>query len=160
MKNTNKINLLLFNQYKIIFCSIIFIFLYFGNTNQLYSQLAVIVNNNNTTTNLSSAEFKSIFLGDKTKFSNGGNILLVVNKEDNSIRTKFTNIMGKSFSEMLNIWLKKSMNDGLKAPSQFTSDNDIINFVSKNNGAIGFVNTASINNTVKLITIDGKKQID
>lgn len=130
------------------------------NINTTYSQLVAIVNTSNNITNVTSSDFKSYFLGDKSKFPSGTNVSLVLSKEDNKVKEVFINIMGKKYNELMNIWLKKSLNDGWKSPTQFTNDSDVISYVAKTQGALGFVNASSLNNLVKPITIDGKKQVD
>ncbi len=134
--------------------------LFVVNFSNSYSQLVVIVNNSNNMSNISASEFKSYFLGEKTKMPSGSNVILTFSKEENKTRELFCNLMGKKFSELMNVWLKKSLNDGWKSPSQFSNDGDVISLVAKTPGAIGFISASSVNSSVKVVSIDGKKQVD
>ncbi|TAE29262.1 MAG: hypothetical protein EAZ92_06660 [Candidatus Kapaibacterium sp.] len=125
----------------------------------LQAQVAVIVHKSNATSNLSSADLKSIFTGDMTKFASGSNITIVTYKSDTDSRKKFYGALGKKFTECQAALLKRMMNDGLKPPVTFDSDDDVAGYVAKTPGAIGFVNPASVG-AAKAITVDGKKQID
>lgn len=125
----------------------------------LYAQVAVIVHKSNATANLSTADLKNIFTGDMTKFASGSNITIVTYKSDNETRKKFYGAIGKKFTECQAALLKRMMNDGLKPPVSFESDDDVAAFVAKTPGAIGFVNVANVG-AAKAVTVDGKKQID
>lgn len=123
------------------------------------AQVVVIVNKSNATANLSTADLKNIFTGDMTKFASGTNITIVTYKTENATRTKFYGAIGKKYTECQAAILKRMMNDGLKPPVVFESDDDVAAFVAKTPGAIGFVNPANVG-AAKAITVDGKKQID
>lgn len=104
-------------------------------------------------------DLKGIFTGDVTKFSNGTNITIVTYKSETPTRKKFYDALGKKYSECQAAILKRMMNDGLKPPATFESDDDVAAFVAKTPGAIGFVAATSAG-SAKVVTIDGKKQID
>lgn len=123
------------------------------------AQVAVIVHKSNATASLSTADLKNIFTGDMTKFASGANITIVTYKSDTETRKKFYAAIGKKFTECQAAILKRMMNDGLKPPVSFDSDDDVAAFVAKTPGAIGFVNVANVG-AAKAITVDGKKQID
>ncbi len=125
----------------------------------MHAQVAVIVNKSNATSNLSTADLKNIFTGDMTKFASGGNITIVTYKSDTDSRKKFYGALGKKFTECQAALLKRMMNDGLKPPVTFDSDDDVAAYVAKTPGAIGFVNIANVG-AAKAITVDSKKQID
>lgn len=139
---------------------IIFTFcLSFACVADMLAQVTVIVHKSNATANLSTADAKNIFTGDMTKFANGTNITIVTYKSDTETRKKFYAAIGKKFTECQAAILKRMMNDGLKPPVSFESDDDVAAFVAKTPGAIGFVNVANVG-AAKAITVDGKKQID
>lgn len=125
----------------------------------VHAQVAVIVNKSNATSNLSTADLKNIFTGEMTKFASGSNITIVTYKSDTDSRKKFYGAIGKKYTECQAALLKRMMNDGLKPPVAFESDDDVAAFVAKTPGAIGFVNIANVG-AAKAITVDGKKQID
>ncbi|MCU0427639.1 MAG: substrate-binding domain-containing protein [Candidatus Kapabacteria bacterium] len=125
----------------------------------LSAQVVVIVNKANTISSISTADLKNIFTGDMTKFASGTNITIVTYKSDTESRKKFYAALGKKYTECQAAILKRMMNDGLKPPAAFESDDDVAAYVAKTPGAIGFVNVANVG-AAKVITVDGKKQID
>lgn len=147
----------LYSQYTITFCGLIAMLLTFSAETK--AQVSVIVNKSNPVSTLTNSDLKGIFAGEITKFPNGTNITIVTYKSDNATRKKFYDALGKKYSECQASILKRMMNDGLKPPATFESDEDVATFVAKTPGAIGFVAVGSIGNA-KAITIDGKKQID
>ncbi len=143
---------------KRFFC-ISFLWLALGAVMACNAQVAVIVHKSNATSNLSTADLKNIFTGEMTKFASGSNITIVTYKSDTDSRKKFYGALGKKYTECQAALLKRMMNDGLKPPVAFESDDDVAAFVAKTPGAIGFVNIANVGGA-KAITVDGKKQID
>lgn len=124
------------------------------------AQVAVIVHKSNAINNVSTAEMKNIYTGDMTKFASGSNITIVTYKSDTDSRKKFYGAIGKKYTECQSAILKRMMNDGLKPPVAFDNEDDVLAFVAKTPGAIGFVSSSAVNSSVKVIAIDGKKQLD
>lgn len=126
----------------------------------LHAQVTIIVNKNNSTNALSMAELKNILFGDVTKFSDGTTVVIANYKEDNTVRKKLYAAIGKSHSQFMSTWLKKALNDGAKPPAAFASEDDVLAFVAKTPGAISFVSSSAVNGSIKVVAIDGKKQLD
>lgn len=137
------------------------IFLFSATLSVCFSQAVVIVNKKNSTSALSSNQLKDLYLGDASSFPNGSAATVVFSKEENDARKKMNALLGKSQTQINAIWMKKALNDGVKAPPQLSSAEDIIEFVAKNPGAIGYVPAGtSLPATVKAVSINGKGQID
>ncbi len=146
-------------QYRIACVGFALIALYLVCQIKAMAQVTIIVNKANPVSSLTLSDLKGIFTGDVTKFSNGTNITIVTYKSETPTRKKFYDALGKKYSECQAAILKRMMNDGLKPPTTFESDDDVAAYVAKTPGAIGFVATSSAG-SAKVITIDGKKQID
>jgi ABC-type phosphate transport system substrate-binding protein len=134
--------------------------LLYGRAAQAQAQIVVVVNKSNPITSVSTSDLKSMFTGDLTKFPSGSSVTLVTYKSDTETRKKFYQALGKKYNECQALLLKRMLNDGLKPPASFESDEDVVNYVAKTPGAIGVVSAALVSGSVKTITVDGKKQID
>lgn len=144
---------------RIALLSLVVVVLYGSALSTASAQVSVIVNKGNAVASMSMSDLRAIFSGETTKFAGGANITIVTYKSDNPTRKKFYDALGKKYAECQASILKRMMNDGLKPPATFETDDDVAAFVAKTPGAIGFVATASVG-AAKAITVDGKKQID
>lgn len=121
------------------------------------SSLVVIVNSNNSTDKLTKSEVKLIYLRKITKRWNGinKNIIPIDRKDSPEIRKDFLNtVLGMSEDEVERYFTEQTYKYEDLPPLQLASDAEVIDFVSKNIGAIGYVNVNSIssdNSAVKVI---------
>lgn len=123
-------------------------------TTMAYDGIAVVVNPANGVTDLTAAQVKDIFEGTVTNWSQVGGKdqpVIVVSREDGSgTRSAFEELLklekeidGKKVSSMSQSALIAEGNGTMKAT------------VASKEGAIGFVSLGFIDDTVKLVSIDG-----
>jgi ABC-type phosphate transport system substrate-binding protein len=89
--------------------------------------------------NLSADDVRDIFLGEKqfagsTKLTPVDNAIL-----QESFLSKFLQISSAKYSST---WTKKAFRDGLIAPAIKSGDAEVIEFVKRTHGAIGYVSSA------------------
>ncbi len=97
----------------------------------------VVISNSGTT--ISSGEVKDVFLGEK-QFAGGTKLIPVDNAAlQESFLSKFMNMAGDKYNS---IWTKKSFRDGLTPPSVKSGDAEVIDYVKRTHGAVGYVSSA------------------
>ena len=119
------------------------------------SELVVIVNSDNTTKPLTPSEVKLIYLRKITRRWSGinKNIVPVDRKDSPEIKELFLNtILGMSDDELDRYYTERGYQNEELPPVTLASDAEVIGFVSKNIGAIGYVSSSSLNkdNSVKI----------
>ena len=94
---------------------------------------------------LSSADIKEVFLGDKA-FSGSTKLVPIDNA---AAREAFLNkAMGLNGPKYESIWVKKGFRDGVNPPKVLGSDAEVVEFVKRTPGAVGYVSNAPAGVTV------------
>lgn len=116
-----------------------------------FSDMAVIVHPDNTSI-FNPEIIKKIFLGKQTKFTNGQIAIPMNAAEDLPTYDAFNERMvGKSRTQINAYWSRLVFTGKADMPRVLPSDNDIISTVSVNQGAIGYVDSSSVTDKVKVI---------
>ena len=108
-----------------------------GYAAQAFSGQVFVIANSNLTVDPSS--IKSIFLGD-TQFS--GSVKLEVTDNAAAQSDFLSKALGMDKAKYDGLWVKKSFRDGVTQPPARGTDAEVIDFVKKTPGAIGYVTTA------------------
>lgn len=115
----------------------------------------VIVNQSNTVNSLTAKEVSDYFLKKETKWANGNAIVPIDLSANSSIREDFSsNIHGKSVSAIKSYWQQYVFAGKGTPPLEKNSDVDIVDFVKRNAGAIGYVSASADVSGVKVITVN------
>ena len=90
----------------------------------------------NPSVSLTLADVNAVYTGEK-QFAEGGKLVPV----DNSAAQKafLANVLRIDGGKYNSIWAKKSFREGLTAPLTKATDNEVIEFVKKTPGAVGYV---------------------
>ena len=116
-----------------------------------FSDMSVIVHPENTST-FNNSVIKKIFLGKQTKFTNGQIALPMNAAETLPTYDAFNdNILGKSRTQVNAYWARLVFTGKGDLPKVLASDSDIVATVSANQGAISYVDSASVTDKVKVI---------
>ena len=87
---------------------------------------------------IASTDIKDIFLGEK-QFAGSTKLVVVDNASaQGSFLSKFMNMDTAKYN---GIWTKKSFRDGLTAPAVKSGDAEVIEYIKRTPGAIGYVST-------------------
>ena len=113
-------------------CSAAILFLLaFQNANA--ADLVVITNPD---ISIASTDIKDVFLGEK-QFAGSTKLVVVDNASaQGSFLSKFMNMDAAKYN---GIWTKKSFRDGLTAPAVKSGDAEVIEYIKRTPGAIGYV---------------------
>lgn len=97
----------------------------------------VVISNSGTA--VSAGEVKDIFLGEK-QFAGGTKLIPVDNAAlQERFLSKYMNMTGDKYNSM---WTKKSFRDGLTPPAVKSADAEVIEYVKRTAGAVGYVSAA------------------
>jgi hypothetical protein len=94
---------------------------------------------------LSADDVRDVFLGEKL-FSGSTKLTPVANRV--GIETFLSKVVGISAVKLQAVWSNKNFRDGVTPPRLLSSDTEVIEFVKRTPGAVGYVSTASAAVTV------------
>ncbi|MES2760862.1 MAG: hypothetical protein V4677_01595 [Bacteroidota bacterium] len=124
----------------------------FKHYNYSSGSLVVIVNKENPVSNLSVSEVKLYWLRKiKKRWPDiNKNIRPVDYKSKNGAQTNFyEKVLNLSAADVDTYFTQKQYESAEKPQDKFSSENDVINFVGSEVGAIGFVNSGSLSDADK-----------
>jgi hypothetical protein len=102
----------------------------------------------NASVDLSAEDIRDVFIGEKL-LATGVKLVPVDNA---AAQTEFlSKVMLLDLNKYNSIWTKKGFRDGLNAPDVKASDTDVILYVKKTPGAIGYVSSLSATTGFKTI---------
>ena len=121
--------------------------------------LTVVVNTKGAPTNINLEKLRGVLKGEQQRWKNGTKIKLALMKTNTNIGSDMTNrIFGMTVKELNKHYLAKVFQGKMSSPDFFTSESDLIKFVSEKSGAIGIVSTAKAKGA-STINVDGKKSL-
>lgn len=118
------------------------------------AQIAVIVNPGNPVRDLSRRQLRQLYLGRITAFPGGGGAVLA---EFTPLRRKFYELASRmTVNEVRRHWIRVVFSgESARPPTEFSEVDEIKRFVSRNPGAIGFIDWSDLDDGVKVLTIEG-----
>jgi ABC-type phosphate transport system substrate-binding protein len=123
----------------------------------LFAQSAkyqIVVNSDNPITSLNKKQIKKIYTKKLTKWDNDKKIKPVDLQKNSDIRKSFSNsVLGKSVSAMRAFWQRQIFSGKGVPPPEKKNDDDVIEYVKNNPGAIGYVSANANTSDVKKVII-------
>ena len=114
----------------------------------------VIINPNNPTDSLTKSQISKLFLKKVTKWDSGYKVFPVDLTENNEARMQFSmKIHGKAVSAIKSYWQQQIFSGRSVPPPEKISDREIIEYVSANANAIGYVSKAADVGNVKVVNV-------
>ena len=114
----------------------------------------VIANKNVDQSQLTEQEVKDIFLGDKTTWSNGRHVVVVTLKSG-AVHDEFLEAYVKKQAVTFSRYWKRLLMTGKSSiPISFETENELLDYVAKTDGAIGYISPALFNDTVKKVPVN------
>ena len=115
----------------------------------------VIVNNSNSVSSLTKKEASDLFLKKKTKWSDGTTVSPVDLSSGIKVREEFSQqVHGKSTSAIRNFWQQAAFSGTASAPPEKLSDEEVIEYVKKNPGGVGYISSSASASGVKTVTLN------
>ncbi len=137
-----------FNVMKV--CMLITMFCLFTPTFVL-ANVSIIVHPSNDSS-FDKASIKKIFLGKSKRFSNGKTAILISADHSDPATSEFNSkVIGKSSSQIKAYWSKILFTGKGTPPQEMSSNGEIINAISSNPDAIGFISADAVSDSVKVV---------
>ncbi len=114
---------------------------------------AIIANKNVAAEKLDAAGLKAVLLGKKVSWDGAGRVVLAVLKSGpvaDEFLQKAADMNAGAFN---NHWRRLAMTGGGTAPKTFEKEDELRKFVAETPGAIGFVDSASADASVAVLTV-------
>lgn len=119
-----------------------------------FSAIVVVVHPDNSAA-ISSKNVQRIFLGKEKKFADGKETLPINQVSGAGARDTFDNeVLGRSSTQISAYWSKLVFTGKGIPPKEVDSDAAVIDIVASNPNAIGYVDEAAANASVKVITLN------
>jgi ABC-type phosphate transport system substrate-binding protein len=118
--------------------------------------LAIVVNRSNTVDDLSTADLRKIFLGERTRWPNGRRITLVMRQPGEPERAAVLNAVYQMTETEFNNHFLHSIFSGevFISPKTLATAEGVRKFIFNVPGAIGYLRSSDVDSTVKVIRID------
>ncbi|MFQ5456457.1 MAG: substrate-binding domain-containing protein [Nitrospirota bacterium] len=117
-------------------------------------EFVVIVNKENPVKSMSMSHLKRIYLKSIKNWDTGEKISPLDMKEGSSLREVFyRTIFNKGAKDMSVYWLKQRITKNIKPPVVKSTDTEIKDYVSKNRGAVGYIEKSAADNSVQVVEI-------
>lgn len=124
-----------------------------GNHGTALAQISVIVAKSAKldSNDVKKAELKTIYTGNKLRWSNGNKIQVVDQAETGVGKKFYDRVLGKTLNEVRRQWAKLMLSGQASPPMQCPSDKTVKKVVANNPNAIGYVATSALDDSVKEI---------
>ncbi len=120
---------------------------------QAFAEVAVVANKGISVDSVTVKEAKKIWLG-KTKSLGGTSVKLADLPKGNASRDHFyTSVVKKSEKKLKAYWAKIIFAGKGSPPKTFGSDAEVISWVASTPGAVGYIESAANNDSVKVLMI-------
>lgn len=122
-------------------------------SNFAFAEIVVIVHPSNNDA-LSAKNVQRIFLGKEKKFPSGGETVAVNQSNSSPARQAFdSDILGRTSSQVAAYWSKLVFTGKGVPPKEVDNDAAVIELISQNPSVIGYVNKASVTDSVKVVAL-------
>jgi ABC-type phosphate transport system substrate-binding protein len=120
--------------------------------------LAIVVNRNNPLSEISTADLRRLFRGQRTRWSNGRRVTLVMRDPGAPEREAILrSLYGLQEEEYRRTYLQAVFSgEASDAPKTLASTNGVLRFVYNVPGAIGYVRARDADRSVKTLRVDGR----
>ena len=120
-------------------------------TPSLSAKVYLITNAANKQKTIDKTQIKQIFLGQKTRWKNGNKIQLVDNLNKKAARKFYQETTGRGTGRIKKEWIGRMLRGEMIPPESFRDEEELIDFISRNKNAIGFVTSPQSNKGIKVL---------
>ena len=116
-----------------------------------FSQVVIITNKSNDVKQISYIDLLLIYKSKLKKWPNGLKIKVTDFDESTEVKKEFYKKIRRTPQSIKNIWLRKRLLGEAKLPKNFTSEDEMLHYISKTPGAIGYISKAKVTGKVKVL---------
>lgn len=102
---------------------------------------------------LRSVDVMNIYLGKKTTWDNGNQIVFVTLKSGETHKKLLRDYLNKNPVQFKNYWKQMLFTGKGSIPQSFATDDEVIDYISKNENVIGYISKAVSGSGLKMISI-------
>ena len=113
----------------------------------------VIANKGVGAASLSKADMQNIFLGRTVMWPDGKKINPVVLKSGGAHESFLNDMLGKNTSQFDTFWKQAIFSGKGRPPKSVAGEAEMVQFVSSNDGAVGYINADTAHSDVKVIDV-------
>jgi ABC-type phosphate transport system substrate-binding protein len=124
-----------------------------GSVSASAAELKLIANESVSATEISSDDVKGVFLLTKTSLKEGGHVEPVLEKGGSVHEAFLRDYVGKSDSALQTYYRSLAFTGKGSIPKQVASDADVVAYVAKTKGAIGYVAPETATSGVKVLKV-------
>jgi len=117
-------------------------------------EVVVICNDSVSADTMKRRDIKDIFLGKNTRWEDGQKITFVMLSGGDAHESFLREYVGKTPSQFRTYWKKKAFTGKGRIPETFATPEEVIDFVVKTPGAIGYIPSDAYQNQIKSMMID------
>ena len=117
-------------------------------------EFQVIVHPSNPVDSLASDQLSRLLLKKTTSWKHGGSVLPIDLASSSKVRVELTKqVHRKSVSSIKSFWQQRIFSGRAVPPPELQSDTEVVAFVKRNPGAVGYISSAAVLEGVKAVTI-------
>ncbi|NHZ69795.1 MAG: phosphate ABC transporter substrate-binding protein [Thermotogales bacterium] len=117
-----------------------------------YAELAIIVAPSTNIDSISIEQLQRLYLNKANRFPNGIRLLPVDQKTGSPQRLEFTEkALGKTATELSSYWSRRMFSGKGHPPREYRDSAEVMQQVAGTEGMIGYVDAASVDDSVKVI---------
>ena len=121
---------------------------------KIIAEPVIIVNKASSDQSINSADVKKIYLGKMSRWTNGDKIVMAT-LEGGTVHDQFLETyVHKNAKQFDSFWKKMFFTGSGVPPKAFSSESELIEFVSSTTGAIGYIDSASANDSVAVVSVN------
>lgn len=113
----------------------------------------LIANKDISIESLSKEDVQAIFLGERTQWDDGSHITFTIMDHGGFHKSFLRDVIGKTQSQFDAYWMRLVFAGKAQAPTPFSEVNKMIEFIASHPGAIGYIPSTTVDNSVKTIAI-------
>ncbi len=117
------------------------------------AESVLIVNNSVKETIIKKEDVKLVFLGKKKKWNNGDRIRLCALKRGPRHEAFLNEYMDKTPSKFSSFWKIAIVSGTALPPKFFESEAEVVDYVKKEAGAIGYISAGTLHEEVKVLDV-------
>jgi TonB family protein len=119
----------------------------------LAGEVKIIANREIKVDSISTGDLKSLFLEEKMSLADGTHVELVINRSGVANEKFLQQYVGKSLDDLRTYYRSLVFSGRASMPKEFGSDAEVVAYVAKTRGAIGYVAADSSTEGVKTLTV-------